>query len=201
MRANCWIGKHDVRVEQVPDPKILNQRDAIVKITSTAICGSDLHLYNGFVPTMESGDILGHEFMGEVVEVGRGVKNLQKGDSVVVPFPIACGSCFSCEHGLFSVCENSNPNAWMAEKMWGHSPAGIFGYSHLLGGYAGGQAEYARVPFADVGPIKVPEGLRTIRSSFSPISSQRATWARRCAIFSPATRLRSGAAAPSASLQ
>jgi threonine dehydrogenase-like Zn-dependent dehydrogenase len=159
MRANCWIGKQDVRVEQVPDPKILNQRDAIVKITSTAICGSDLHLYNGFVPTMESGDILGHEFMGEVVEVGRGVNNLQKGDRVVVPFPIACGSCFSCEHGLFSVCENSNPNAWMAEKMWGHSPAGIFGYSHLLGGYAGGQAEYARVPFADVGPIKIPEGL------------------------------------------
>jgi threonine dehydrogenase-like Zn-dependent dehydrogenase len=159
MKANCWIGKQDVRVEQVPDPKILNQRDAIVKITSTAICGSDLHLYNGFVPTMESGDILGHEFMGEVVEVGRGVNNLQKGDRVVVPFPIACGSCFSCEHGLFSVCENSNPNAWMAEKMWGHSPAGIFGYSHLLGGYAGGQAEYARVPFADVGPIKIPEGL------------------------------------------
>jgi threonine dehydrogenase-like Zn-dependent dehydrogenase len=159
MRANCWIGKQDVRVEQVPDPKILNQRDAIVKITSTAICGSDLHLYNGFVPTMESGDILGHEFMGEVVEVGRGVNNLQKGDRVVVPFPIACGSCFSCQHGLFSVCENSNPNAWMAEKMWGHSPAGVFGYSHLLGGFAGGQAEYARVPFADVGPIKVPEGL------------------------------------------
>jgi threonine dehydrogenase-like Zn-dependent dehydrogenase len=159
MRANCWIGKQDVRVEQVPDPKILNQRDAIVKITSTAICGSDLHLYNGFVPTMESGDILGHEFMGEVVEVGRGVNNLQKGDRVVVPFPIACGSCFSCQHGLFSVCENSNPNAWMAEKLWGHSPAGIFGYSHLLGGYAGGQAEYARVPFADVGPIKIPEGL------------------------------------------
>jgi threonine dehydrogenase-like Zn-dependent dehydrogenase len=159
MRANCWIGKQDVRVEQVPDPQILNQRDAIVKITSTAICGSDLHLYNGFVPTMESGDILGHEFMGEVVEVGRGVNNLQKGDRVVVPFPIACGSCFSCQHGLFSVCENSNPNAWMAEKMWGHSPAGVFGYSHLLGGFAGGQAEYARVPFADVGPIKVPEGL------------------------------------------
>jgi threonine dehydrogenase-like Zn-dependent dehydrogenase len=159
MRANCWIGKEDVRVETVPDPKILNQRDAIVKITSTAICGSDLHLYNGFVPTMESGDVLGHEFMGEVVEVGRGVQNLTKGDRVVVPFPIACGSCFSCQHGLFSVCENSNPNAWMAEKMWGHSPAGIFGYSHLLGGYAGGQAEYARVPFADVGPIKVPDHL------------------------------------------
>ena len=159
MRATCWMGKEDVRVETVPDPKILNQRDVIVKITSTAICGSDLHLYNGFVPTMESGDILGHEFMGEVVEAGRGVQNLNKGDRVVVPFPIACGSCFSCQRGLFSVCENSNPNAWMAEKMWGHSPAGIFGYSHLLGGYAGGQAEYARVPFADVGPIKVPEGL------------------------------------------
>jgi threonine dehydrogenase-like Zn-dependent dehydrogenase len=159
MRANCWIGKEHVSVETVPDPKILNQRDIIVKITSTAICGSDLHLYNGFVPTMESGDVLGHEFMGEVVEVGRGVNNLQKGDRVVVPFPIACGSCFSCQKGLFSVCENSNPNAWMAEKMWGHSPAGIFGYSHLLGGYAGGQAEYARVPFADVGPIKVPNDL------------------------------------------
>jgi threonine dehydrogenase-like Zn-dependent dehydrogenase len=159
MRANCWIGKEDVRVETVPDPKILNQRDAIVRITSTAICGSDLHLYNGFVPTMESGDVIGHEFMGEVVETGRGVQNLKKGDRVVVPFPIACGGCFSCQHGLFSVCENSNPNAWMAEKMWGHSPAGIFGYSHLLGGYAGGQAEYARVPFADVGPIKVPDHL------------------------------------------
>jgi threonine dehydrogenase-like Zn-dependent dehydrogenase len=159
MRANCWMGKRDLRVETVPDPKILNQHDAIVKITSTAICGSDLHLYNGFVPTMESGDILGHEFMGEVVEVGREVKNLQKGDRVVVPFPIACGKCFSCQQGLFSVCENTNPNAWMAEKMWGHSPCGIFGYSHMLGGYAGGQAEYARVPFADVGPIKVPEGM------------------------------------------
>src|SRR5579884_397176 len=159
MKAACWMGKQDVRVEQVPDPKILNDRDAIVKVTSTAICGSDLHLYNGFVPSMESGDVLGHEFMGEVVEVGRGVRNLQKGDRVVVPFPIACGGCFSCKHGLFSLCENSNPNASMAEKMWGHSPAGIFGYSHLLGGYAGGQAEYARVPFADVGPIKVPEEL------------------------------------------
>ncbi len=159
MRANCWMGKENLSVETVPDPKILNQRDAIVKITSTAICGSDLHLYDGYVPSMESGDVLGHEFMGEVVEVGPGVSNLKKGDRVVVPFPIACGSCFFCQKGLFSVCENSNPNAWMAEKMWGHAPAGIFGYSHLLGGYAGGQAEYARVPFADVGPIKVPEGL------------------------------------------
>jgi threonine dehydrogenase-like Zn-dependent dehydrogenase len=159
MRANCWMGKEQVSVETVPDPKILNQRDAIVKITSTAICGSDLHLYNGYVPSMESGDVLGHEFMGEVVEVGREVRNLQKGDRVVVPFPIACGACFFCRQGLYSVCENSNPNAWMAEKMWGHSPAGVFGYSHLLGGFAGGQAEYARVPFADVGPIKVPEEL------------------------------------------
>ena len=159
MRANCWMGKEHVSVETVPDPKILNQRDAIVKITATAICGSDLHLFNGYVPSMESGDVLGHEFMGEVVEVGRQVNNLKKGDRVVVPFPIACGACFACQKGLFSVCENSNPNAWMAEKMWGHSPAGVFGYSHLLGGYAGGQAEYARVPFADVGPIKVPDGL------------------------------------------
>ena len=159
MKANCWMGKHDVRVENVPDPKIINQRDAIIKITSTAICGSDLHLYNGFVPTMESGDVLGHEFMGEVVEVGPGVQNLKKGDRVVVPFPIACGGCFFCTRGMTSLCENSNPNAWMAERLWGHSPAGLFGYSHLCGGYAGGQAEYARVPFADVGPIKIPEGL------------------------------------------
>src|SRR5687768_1335770 len=159
MKATCWYGRHDIRVEDVDDPKILNPRDAVLRITSTAICGSDLHLYNGFVPTMESGDILGHEFMGEVVEVGRGVRNLQKGDRVVVPFPISCGRCLSCQNGFFSICENSNPNAWMAEKMWGHSPCGVYGYSHMLGGYAGGQAEYARVPFADVGPIKVPEGL------------------------------------------
>ena len=159
MKANCWHGKNDVRVEQVPDPAILNPRDAIVKITSTAICGSDLHLYDGYVPTMEQGDILGHEFMGEIVELGRAVKNLRIGDRVVVPFPIACGNCFSCNEQLYSVCENSNPNARMAEKMWGHSPAGIFGYSHLTGGYAGGQAEYARVPYADVGPIKIPNGL------------------------------------------
>jgi len=159
MLANCWIGKNDMRVEKVPDPQILNQSDAIIKITSTAICGSDLHLYGGYVPTMESGDIVGHEFMGEVVETGRNVKKLKKGDRVVVPFPISCGGCLSCKRGMTSVCENSNPNAWMAEKLWGHSPAGLFGYSHLLGGYAGGQAEYARVPFADVGPIKVPEEL------------------------------------------
>ncbi len=159
MRANCWYGKKDVRVENVPDPEILNPRDAIVKVTSTAICGSDLHLYDGFVPAMEKGDILGHEFMGEVVDVGDAVSNLKVGDRIVVPFPIACGSCFFCQQELYSVCENSNPNAWMAEKMWGHSPAGIFGYSHLTGGYAGGQAEYVRVPFADVGHLKVPDGL------------------------------------------
>ncbi len=159
MRANCWYGKQDVRVEQVPDPKILNRRDAIVQISSTAICGSDLHLYNHFIPTMEKGDILGHEFMGEVVEVGRAVQNLKVGDRVVVPFPIACGHCLACEAQAFSLCENSNPNAWMAEKMFGHSPCGIFGYSHLTGGFAGGQAEYARVPFADVGTLKVPSTL------------------------------------------
>jgi len=159
MRATCWMGKNDVQVRQVPDPKIMNPDDAIVRITSTAICGSDLHLYNGFIPTMEKGDILGHEFMGEVVEVGRDVKKLKVGDRVVVPFPIACGHCMNCESHLYSVCENSNPNAWMAEKLWGYSPAAIFGYSHMLGGYAGGQAEYARVPYADVGPIKIPDGM------------------------------------------
>jgi threonine dehydrogenase-like Zn-dependent dehydrogenase len=159
MKATCWMGKRKVEVVDVPDPKILNQQDAIVKISSTAICGSDLHLYNGFVPTMERGDILGHEFMGEVMEVGRGVKKLKVGDRVVVPFPIACGVCSACQRELYSLCENSNPNKWMAEKMWGHSPAGIFGYSHLTGGFAGGQAEYARVPFADVGPVKIENGF------------------------------------------
>lgn len=159
MKANCWYGAGDVRVEQVPDPKILNRRDVILKVTSTAICGSDLHLYNGLMPTMKAGDILGHEFMGEVVEVGSEVTNLQVGDRVVTAFPIACGRCLFCRQELFSLCENSNPNAWMAEKMLGHSPSGIFGYSHMLGGFAGGQAEYARVPFADVGTIKIPTGI------------------------------------------
>lgn len=160
MKANIWKGKKHVEVTEVPDPKILSDRDAILRVTSTAICGSDLHLYNGFMPTMEKGDILGHEFMGEVVEVGRGVKNLRVGDRVVVPFPIACGHCRTCERGLTSLCENSNPNAAMAEMLLGHSPAGLFGYSHMLGGFAGGQAEYARVPFADFGPVKIPSGLR-----------------------------------------
>jgi threonine dehydrogenase-like Zn-dependent dehydrogenase len=159
MKAVCWYGKNDVRVETVPDPKILNPRDAIVKITSTAICGSDLHLYDGYIPTMQKGDILGHEPMGEVVEVGKGNKKLKVGDRVVVPFTICCGNCFFCQKQLWSLCDNSNPNAWMAEKVYGYSPAALFGYSHMMGGYAGGQAEYLRVPFADVGPIKIPDDL------------------------------------------
>jgi threonine dehydrogenase-like Zn-dependent dehydrogenase len=166
MKAVCWYGKRDVRVQEVPDPKILNPRDAIVRITSTAICGSDLHLYNGFIPTMQKGDILGHEFMGEVVDVGRDVKTLSIGDRVVVPFAIACGQCFFCRRTLWSLCDNSNPNARLAEQQYGFSGAGLFGYSHLFGGYAGGQAEYARVPFADVGPLKVPEGVSDLQVLF-----------------------------------
>jgi threonine dehydrogenase-like Zn-dependent dehydrogenase len=159
MKANCWMGKGQVEVQEVPEPTILNDRDAIVRITLSAICGSDLHLYNGFVPTMKTGDVLGHEFMGEIVETGSAVKNLTVGDRVVVPFPIACGACAQCRRGLFSTCENTNPNAWMAEKLWGHSPAGIYGYSHMLGGYPGGQAQYARVAFADVNAFKIPPGI------------------------------------------
>jgi threonine dehydrogenase-like Zn-dependent dehydrogenase len=159
MRATVWSGRNSVQVDNVPDPKIMSSRDAIVRVTSTAICGSDLHLYDGYVPTMKRGDVLGHEFMGEVVETGGDVDNLSVGDRVVVPFPIACGGCAACKSGLYSLCENSNPNAGMAEKLWGYSPCGIFGYSHMLGGYAGGQAEYARVPFADVGPIRIENGL------------------------------------------
>ena len=166
MKAVCWHGREDVRVDSVPDPEIVNQRDAIVKVTTTAICGSDLHLYNGFVPGMRAGDVLGHEFMGEVIEVGPSVKQLQRGDRVIVPFNLSCGSCFFCQRELWSLCDNSNPNAAAAEKMWGHSPAGLFGYSHLLGGYAGGQAEYVRVPYADVGPLKVPEGLSDEQALF-----------------------------------
>jgi threonine dehydrogenase-like Zn-dependent dehydrogenase len=166
MRANCWMGTRHVQVDDVPDPKILNPRDAIVRVTRTAICGSDLHLYNGFIPTMRRGDVLGHEFMGEVVEVGSGVGNIAPGDRVVVPFPIACGHCLQCERELYSLCENSNPNAWMAEKLYGYPVCGIFGYSHMLGGYAGGQAEYARVPFADVGPLKVPEDVTDEQALF-----------------------------------
>ena len=159
MKATQWMGKGKVEVRDVPDPRIINARDIIVKVTSTAICGSDLHLYNGFVPTMQKGDILGHEFMGEVVEVGPGVHNLKVGDRVVVPFPIACGNCRSCKRGLTSLCENSNPNAAIADKLLGHATAGIFGYSHMLGGFAGGQAEYVRVPFADFGALKVNGSL------------------------------------------
>jgi threonine dehydrogenase-like Zn-dependent dehydrogenase len=159
MRALCWNGVNKVEVENVPDPKILNDRDAIVQVSSTAICGSDLHLVDGYVPTMKKGDVLGHEFMGEVVEVGKGVENLKVGDRVVVPFPIACGACNACGLELFSLCENSNPNARLAEKLFGHPTAGIFGYSHLTGGFAGGQSEYVRVPFADVGPIRIENGL------------------------------------------
>jgi threonine dehydrogenase-like Zn-dependent dehydrogenase len=160
MKALCWYGTEDVRVETVPDPIIQDARDAIVRITATAICGSDLHLYGGYMPTMEKGDILGHEPMGEVVEVGSAITTLRPGDRVVVPFTIACGTCFFCQQGLFSLCDTSNPNAEVARKAMGHSPAGLFGYSHMLGGFPGGQAEYLRVPFADVGPLKIPPGLR-----------------------------------------
>ena len=159
MKAVCWEGVKSVRVEDVPEPKIMNPRDAIVRITSTAICGSDLHLYDGFIPSMEKGDVLGHEFMGEVVDVGGEVTNVNVGDRVVNPFPISCGACLQCRREMYSLCENSNPNAWMAEKLWGYSPAAIYGYSHMLGGYAGGQSQYARVVYADVGLLKVPSEL------------------------------------------
>ncbi|HET9690424.1 MAG TPA: alcohol dehydrogenase catalytic domain-containing protein, partial [Acidimicrobiales bacterium] len=159
MKATCWTGRNSVEVLDVPEPRILNPRDCIVRVTSTAICGSDLHLLDGYIPSMQKGDVLGHEFMGEVVEVGGGVPagKVKVGDRVVVPFPIACGACGACTSGLWSCCENSNPNAGIAEKLFGHPVSGIFGYSHLTGGYAGGQAEYVRVPFADVGPFKVPD--------------------------------------------
>ena len=159
MRALTWHGKGNMRCESVPDPRIEHPRDAIIKVTACAICGSDLHIYDGVIPSMQHGDVLGHETMGEVVEVGAGNSKLRVGDRVVVPFTIACGECFFCQRGYFSGCERSNPGAEKASKLWGHSPAGLFGYSHLLGGYPGGQAEYLRVPFADVGPIKIPDGL------------------------------------------
>ena len=159
MKALCWHGTGDIRYETTPDPVIQHGRDAIIKVTSCAICGSDLHIYDGIMPGMERGDVLGHETMGEVVEVGRDNTKLKVGDRVVVPFTISCGECFFCKRGFFSGCERSNPNAEKAKKMWGHSPAGLFGYTHILGGYPGGQAEYLRIPYADVGPIKVPAGL------------------------------------------
>lgn len=159
MRALCYHGPKDVRVDTVPDPVLVNPHDAIIRVTSTAICGSDLHLFGGLIPGMKEGDVLGHEFMGEVVEVGPSVRNLRPGDRVVVPFTIACGHCFFCESDLWSLCDNSNPNASVAEKLYGYSGSGLFGYSHIYGGYAGGQAQFVRVPFADVGPIKVPNHL------------------------------------------
>lgn len=159
MKAICWHGTHDVRVDTVPDPKIADPGDAIIRITATAICGSDLHLFDGFMPTMQDGDVLGHEPMGVVEEVGKGVTKLKKGDRVVVPFPISCGRCWFCERQMYSLCDTSNPNAELARQAMGHSPAGLFGYSHMLGGFAGGQAEYLRVPYADVGPIKIESDL------------------------------------------
>ena len=159
MKAVCWMGTHSIEVHEVADPKILNPKDAIIRITRTAICGSDIHLYDGYIPTMESGDILGHEFMGVVEEVGTAVKKLKRGDRVVVPFTIACGNCLFCKDDLWSLCDNTNPNARIAETMYGYSGSSLFGYSHIYGGYAGGQAQYARVPFADVGPIKIENDL------------------------------------------
>ena len=166
MRALCWHGHGDVRVDTVADPIIQHPRDAIIQITACAICGSDLHLYDGYQPTMKSGDILGHENMGIVVEVGANVTNLKKGDRVVVPFTISCGECWFCQKGMFSACERTNPNAEMAIKAMGHSPAGLFGFSHMLGGYSGGQAEYLRVPMADVGPIKIPDNVTDEQALF-----------------------------------
>ena len=188
MRALCWHGREDIRVDTVPDPRIEDPRDIIVKISSTAICGSDLHIYGGFVPSMEKGDIVGHEPMGEVVEVGRDVKTLRRGDRVVVPFTISCGACFFCRKQMFSLCDTSNPNADAAREAMGQSPAGLLGYSHLFGGFPGGQAEYLRVPFADVGPVKIPP------TSFPP-----ATWRRRTRRSSRARRWPSGDAGRSAS--
>jgi threonine dehydrogenase-like Zn-dependent dehydrogenase len=159
MKAVCWMGKGKMETLDVPDPVLLNPHDAIIKITRTAICGSDLHLYNGMIPTMEQGDIVGHEFMGIVEETGKSVTNLQRGDRVVIPFTIACGKCLFCQKQLWSCCDNSNPNAHIVEALYGYSPSGLFGYSHMMGGYAGGQAQYARVPFANVGPLKIESDL------------------------------------------
>ena len=159
MKALCWHGKKDIRCDTVPDPQIENPRDAIIKVTTCAICGSDLHLFNGFIPGMMRGDIVGHEFMGEVMEVGSDIKKLKPGDRVVVPFTIICGECEQCRRGNFSVCERTNRNRAIADKVFGHATAGLFGYTHLTGGYAGGQAQYVRVPYADVGPVRIPAGM------------------------------------------
>lgn len=166
MRALTWHGKRDIRFDEVPDPRIEDDGDVIIQVSACAICGSDLHIYNGVIPHMHGGDVIGHECMGEVVEVGQGVQKLKTGDRVVVPFTIACGECFFCQRGFYSGCERTNRNEDAARKLWGNSPAGLFGYSHLLGGYAGGQAEYVRVPYGDVGPIKVPEGLSDEQALF-----------------------------------
>lgn len=166
MKALTWHGKGDIRCESVPDPKIEDDRDAVIKVTACAICGSDVHIFHGLIPSMENRDILGHETMGEVVEVGKGARGLEVGDRVVVPFTIACGECFFCRKGFYSACERTNPDREKAAKLWGNSPAGLFGYSHLLGGYSGGQAEYLRVPHADVGPIKVPDELTDEQALF-----------------------------------
>jgi threonine dehydrogenase-like Zn-dependent dehydrogenase len=183
MKALCWHGSQDVRLDTVPEPKILNTRDAVIQVTATAICGSDVHLYDGYIPTMKEGDILGHEFMGDVVAVGVDVPNLKKGDRVVVPFAIACGGCWFCKASMYSLCDNSNPNAAMAEKTYGQSSAGLFGYSHMFGGYAGGQSEYVRVPFADVGPLKVPDSLTDEQALFlSDILPTAYMAAENCAI-------------------
>ena len=199
MRALCWHGKGDVRVDTVPDPAIQHPRDAIIKITACAICGSDLHLLDGYQPTMEAGDILGHENMGEVIELGSEVTNLGIGDRVVVPFTISCGACWFCKKGMFSACDRTNPNAAMAIKAMGQSPAGLFGFSHMMGGYSGGQAEYLRVPMADIGPIKIPDSVTTSRRCSCPTSSLPATWRPRMPKSRVVTRSRSGAAARSAS--
>ena len=166
MRALCWHGHGDVRVDTVPDPTIEHPRDAVIKITACAICGSDLHLLDGYQPTMKSGDILGHENMGEVIALGAAVTNLKIGDRVVVPFTISCGECWFCQKGLYSACDRTNPNAEMAIKAMGQSPAGLFGFSHMLGGYSGGQAEYLRVPMADIGPIKIPDEVTDEQALF-----------------------------------
>ena len=199
MRALAWHGKHDVRVDTVPDPEIVNPRDAVIKITSTAICGSDLHLYDGVIPAMQSGDILGHEFMGEVVEIGKD-STLKKGQRVVVPFTIACGSCYFCGKQQYSACDNSNPveKQDMSEALYGHAMCGIFGYSHMTGGYSGGQAEYARIPFSDAGPIVHPRRYGRRRRSV-PLRhpAHPVGWAPRMPRSRTAISSRSGAAVPS----
>lgn len=199
MKALCWMGKGKVDVQTVEDPQILNPHDAILRVTRTAICGSDLHLYDGFIPTMEQGDVLGHEFMGIVEEVGPAVDNLKRGDRVVVPFTIACGSCLFCKKKLWAACDNTNPNAHLMEAAYGYSGSGLFGYSHMMGGYAGGQAQYVRVPFANVGPIKLENDLADEKVLFLSDISQPATWQRRTRESREATQLPCGEQAPSGS--